>query len=192
VPKKNIGLDALKFNTVQIDGNEKYTDSYVFGKLRFRRDETISFKDFSSGVNNLLATNNFEAFRYRFSPLPNGSYNFTGDIKETTNTTLLKLGLHYDKVLKSSLLLNLTKKQFLMKNDVLSLDFILGDNSRFNFDYYIDKGFYWSIGLNFKYTDFKYDINPLFFDATLPMEIDNALPTTISDLTASFFCRDPN
>jgi NTE family protein len=187
VPKKNIGLDALKFNTVQIDGNEKYTDSYVFGKLRFRRDETISFKDFSSGVNNLLATNNFEAFRYRFSPLPNGSYNFTGDIKETTNTTLLKLGLHYDKVLKSSLLLNLTKKQFLMKNDVLSLDFILGDNSRFNFDYYIDKGFYWSIGLNFKYTDFKYDINPLFFDATLPMEIDNALPTTISDLTASFF-----
>ena len=187
VPKKNIGLDALKFNTVQIDGNEKYTDSYVFGKLRFRRDETISFKDFSSGVNNLLATNNFEAFRYRFSPLPNGSYNFTGYIKETTNTTLLKLGLHYDKVLKSSLLLNLTKKQFLMKNDVLSLDFILGDNSRFNFDYYIDKGFYWSIGLNFKYTDFKYDINPLFFDATLPMEIDNALPTTISDLTASFF-----
>jgi NTE family protein len=187
VPKKNIGLDALKFNTVQIDGNEKYTDSYVFGKLRFRRDETISFKDFSSGVNNLLATNNFEAFRYRFSPLPNGSYNFTGDIKETTNTTLLKLGLHYDKVLKSSLLLNITKKQFLMKNDVLSLDFILGDNSRFNFDYYIDKGFYWSIGLNFKYTDFKYDINPLFFDATLPMEIDNALPTTISDLTASFF-----
>ena len=187
VPKKNIGLDALKFNTVQIDGNEKYTDSYVFGKLRFRRDETVSFKDFSSGVNNLLATNNFEAFRYRFSPLPNGSYNFTGYIKETTNTTLLKLGLHYDKVLKSSLLLNLTKKQFLMKNDVLSLDFILGDNSRFNFDYYIDKGFYWSIGLNFKYTDFKYDINPLFFDATLPMEIDNALPTTISDLTASFF-----
>ena len=185
--KKITDLDSLKFSKVKIVGNEKYTDSYVFGKLRFRRGETISFKDFSSGVNNLLATNNFESFRYQFSPLSNDSYNFTGNIKETTNTTLLKLGVHYDKVLKSSLLLNLTKKQFLLKNDVLSLDFILGDNSRFNFDYYIDKGFYWSIGLNFKYTDFRYDINPLFFDATLPIEIDNAIPTTISDLTASFF-----
>ena len=187
VRKKITDLDSLKFSKVKIVGNEKYTDSYVFGKLRFRRGETISFKDFSNGVNNLLATNNFESFRYHFSPLSNGSYDFTGNIKENNNTALLKFGVHYDKVLKSSLLLNLTKKQLLLKNDVLSLDFILGDNSRFNFDYYIDKGFYWSIGLNFRYTDFRYDINPLFFDATLPIGFDNVVPTTISDLTASFF-----
>ena len=187
VPKKIGNLNTLNINETHIYGNKKYTDSYVFGKLRFRRGETISFKDFNSGVNNLLATNNFESFRYRFFPVSNGGYDFTGNVIEATNTTLLKLGFHYDEILKSSLLLNLTKKQFLLKNDVLSLDFILGDNSRFNFDYYIDKGFYWSIGINFKYTDFKYDINPLFFDNNLPMEIDNAIPTKISDLKASFF-----
>ena len=43
------------------------------------------------------------------------------------------------------------QKQLLLKNDVLSMDFILGDNTRYNFDYYIDKGFYWSVGINSKY-----------------------------------------
>ena len=74
---------------------------------------------------------------------------------------------------------------------MLSLDFILGDNSRFNFDYYIDKGFYWSIGLNANYTRFRYDISPLFFDASLPEILSSRIPTTISDFYRHFFCRNP-
>ena len=185
--KKNIFLDSLRFKEVVINGNEKYTDSYVFGKLRFRRGEIISFDDFSKGVNNLLATKNFDSFRYKFSPVSTESYDFVGDIKETSYTSLLKFGLHYDGVLKSSVLLNFTQKQLLLKNDVLSLDLILGDNSRFNFDYYIDKGFYWSIGLNIKRTTFKYDINPLFFDSSLPSQIDSDIPVRISDFKTEFF-----
>ena len=186
-PKKNITLDSLKFNKVQIFGNKKYSDSYIFGKLRFRRGEIISFDDFSKGVNNLLATNNFDSFRYSFSPQNFNAYDFTANIKETTTTSLLKFGLHYDQVLMSSVLLNFTQKQFLLQNDVLSLDLILGDNSRFNFDYYIDKGFYWSIGFNIKRTTFKYDINPLFFDSSLPSQIDSNIPIRISDFTTEFF-----
>ena len=185
--KKNMFLDSLRFKEVVINGNEKYTDSYVFGKLRFRRGETISFDDFSKGVNNLLATKNFDSFRYKFTPVSTESYDFVGDIKETSYTSLLKFGLHYDRVLKSSVLLNFTQKQLLLKNDVLSLDLILGDNSRFNFDYYIDKGFYWSIGLNIKRTTFKYDINPLFFDSSLPSQIDSDIPVRISDFKTEFF-----
>ena len=185
--KRNISLDNLKFNKVQIVGNKKYSDSYIFGKLRFRRGETITFENFRSGVNNLLATNNFDSFRYKFTSASPNTYNFKGYIKEASKTSLLKIGLHYDQVLKSSLLLNFTEKQFLLQNDILSLDIILGDNSRFNFDYYIDKGFYWSIGINVKNTTFKYDINPLFFDPSLPSQIDNKIPTKVSDFKASFF-----
>lgn len=185
--KKVIDIDTLKINKIDILGNEKYTDSYVLGKLRFRRGETLSFEDFNNGVNNLLATNNFDSFRYKFLLSDNKEYNFVGTVRETAKTSFLKLGVHYDQVLKSSVLLNFTKKQLLLKNDVLSLDFILGDNSRFNFDYYIDKGFYWSIGLNAKYTRFRYDINPLFFDASLPEILSSRIPTILSDFTASFF-----
>ncbi|MGC6525181.1 MAG: patatin-like phospholipase family protein [Flavobacteriaceae bacterium] len=185
--KKVNDIDTLKINGIDILGNEKYTDSYVLGKLRFRRGETLSFEDFNNGVNNLLATNNFDSFRYKFLSSENQEYDFIGTVIETANTSFLKLGVHYDQVLKSSVLLNFTKKQLLLKNDVLSLDFILGDNSRFNFDYYIDKGFYWSIGLNANYTRFRYDINPLFFDASLPEMLSSRIPTTLSDFTGSFF-----
>jgi len=185
--KKVNDIDTLKINGIDILGNEKYTDSYVLGKLRFRRGETLSFEDFNNGVNNLLATNNFDSFRYKFLSSENQEYDFIGTVRETANTSFLKLGVHYDQVLKSSVLLNFTKKQLLLKNDVLSLDFILGDNSRFNFDYYIDKGFYWSIGLNANYTRFRYDINPLFFDASLPEMLSSRIPTTLSDFTGSFF-----
>lgn len=180
-------LDSLKINSIEITGNEKYTKAYIAGKLRFRPNEVLSFDDINNGVNNLLATNNFDRFRYDFSLSKGSGYDFRGTIKETTNTSFLKFGIHYDQVLKSSVLLNLTKKQFLIKNDVLSLDFILGDNSRINFDYYIDKGFYWSIGLNAKYLRFRYDINPLFFDNALPESMSYRIPTTFSDFSGSFF-----
>ncbi len=186
-PYKAPVLDSLKINKINILGNEKYTSSYVLGKLRFRQNETLSFEDFKNGVNNLLATNNFKSFRYDFSQSEVEGYDLYGRIKETTNTSFLKLGIHYDQILKSSVLLNFTQKQLLLKNDVLSLDFILGDNSRFNFDYYIDKGFYWSIGLNAKFTRFKYDIDPLYFDGTLPESISSRIPTTYTDFATSFF-----
>lgn len=187
LPKISSDTDSLKISRIDIDGNKKYTDAYVMGKLRFRQGETISFDDFNNGVSNLLATNNFDSFRYKFLSNENQGYHFIGNVKETTNTSFLKFGIHYNQVLKSAVLLNFTKKQLLLKNDVLSLDFILGDNSRFNFDYYIDKGFYWSIGLNAQYTRFRYDINPLLFNPSLPETLRIRIPTTLSDFTARFF-----
>ena len=73
----------------------------------------------------------------------------------------LRLGLHYDDLYKSAILANLTKKRLLFNNDIASLDLILGDNSRYNFDYFIDKGFYLSIGVKSRFNQFHKSINPL-------------------------------
>ena len=59
---------------------------------------------------------------------------------------------------KSGVLLNYTHKKIIAKNDVVSLDVILGDNFRYNFDYYIDNGFYWSFGFNSKLHSFNKNI----------------------------------
>ena len=59
-------FDKIKINDISISGLEKYTPSYVRGKLRFRTGETISFDDFSKGVNNLIATNNLDSFYINF------------------------------------------------------------------------------------------------------------------------------
>lgn len=181
-------FDKIKINDISITGLEKYTASYVRGKLRFRRGETISFDDFGKGVNNLVATNNFDSFLYEFLPAGQG-YNFIAKATEAKNTTFIKFGVHYDQLYKSAALLNLTKKQLLLKNDVLSMDFILGDNVRYNFDYYIDKGFYWSVGINSKYLGFKNITNPasLINDEVYP-EIDK-IQMNFSEFTHQFFAE---
>jgi len=65
------------------------------------------------------------------------------------------MALHYDNLYKSGALINLTKKSTLFTNDVASLDIILGDNFRYNFQYYIDKGYYWSLGIKSRYNLFE-------------------------------------
>ena len=179
-------IQKIKINDISIFGLNKYTASYVRGKLRFRTGETISFDNFSKGVNNLVATNNFDSFLYKFSPDGEG-YVFSAKATEAKNTTFIKFGAHYDQLYKSAALLNLTKKQLLLRNDVLSLDFILGDNSRYNFDYYIDKGFYWSVGINSKYIGFTNFTNPRsLISESVDPNIDK-IQMNFSEFTHQFF-----
>ena len=183
---KSSDLEKIKINAISITGLNKYTSSYVLGKLRFRSGENISYDDFSKGVNNLAATNNFDSFLYKFSPSEQG-YDFSVKAIEATNTTFVKLGLHYDQLYKSAALLNLTKKQLLLKNDVLSMDFILGDNSRYNFDYYIDKGFYWSVGINSSYKRFNHSIDPASLIKNVNYPSVDKIQISFKDFTHQFF-----
>jgi NTE family protein len=151
-------LDSLKIKTVSINGNKKYSRSYILGKLKLKKNQTISYDDFIKGVNNLVATNNFDDFSYQFRPFMDG-YILTANIKESETKTLLKAGLHYDDLYKSAALINLTHKRLLFNNDLTSIDFVLGDNIRYNFEYYIDKGLYWSIGLKSRLNTFNKNVS---------------------------------
>ncbi len=150
--------DSLLINKVSFVGNERYTRAYLKGKLRLKLDEKISYKKFNQGINNLSATNNFSAIRYRLMPKEDGN-ELMVKIKEKDNRTFLRMGVHYDDLYKSAALLNITQKQLLFDDDVASLDLILGDNLRYNFEYYLDKGFYWSFGMNSRFNGFSKDVS---------------------------------
>ena len=185
-PVKFPDYNEIKINKITVFGLGKYTSSYVRGKLRFRNGETISYEDFGNGVNNLVATNNFDSFLYKFIPKGN-RYDFEAQVVEAKNTAFISFGLHYDQIYNSAALVNVTKKQLLMKNDVVSLDLIFGDTPRYNFDYYIDKGFYWSIGINSKYNLFNYKINPSLFSTAVEFAGTRKVDVSISDFTNQFF-----
>ena len=182
--------DSIQIDEIVVKGNENYTRAYVLGKLQLKKNEKISYEQFGKGVNNLVATNNFDSFLYQFRPSETG-YDLLTNLKESEGSTFLKLGVHYDDLYKSAALLNLTQKRILLNNDVASLDVILGDNVRYNFDYYIDKGFYWSVGLKSRYNSFHKAINAsLLLDE---FEIDatglNKLEVELSDFTNQFFVQ---
>jgi NTE family protein len=185
-------VDSIQINSIFISGNEKYTKSYVIGKLQFKQNVKIKYTKYVDGVNNLAATNNFESVINQLKP-SNGveGYDMYIALKENPVTTFFKFAVHYDDLYKTAALVNLTKKQLLFKNDVLSFDFIVGDNIRYNFEYYIDKGFYWSIGIKSRLNQFSKVIpaSNLLTEEELETINVNKLDVELQDLTNQFYLQ---
>lgn len=146
VPK---ALDTLKIDKVKIMGIKNNTQEYVQGKLKFKTPVTLTYEKFSEGLNNLAATNNFKSIKYK---LVKDTLDKTEllhlNLIESSDNTFLRLGVHYDDLYKSTALVNVSKKRFLIDSDLASLDLMLGDNIRYRFQYFVDRGFGFSLGIN--------------------------------------------
>jgi NTE family protein len=159
VKKEKIATnDSLFVEQIKIDGLRNYTRSYVIGKLSFKPGNKITYDVFNSGISTLNATQNFTGISYCFEK---GNMGEILKLKLVENPVdrYLKFGLHYDPLYKSAILVNLTQKNLIRRNDVASLDVILGDNFRYNLDYYIDNGFYLSYGFHSHYSGFNRNIS---------------------------------
>ncbi|WP_055434691.1 patatin-like phospholipase family protein [Lacinutrix algicola] len=187
--------DSLQINQILFKGLSNYTISYALGKLKFKPNEKISYARFISGANNLVGTNNFDSFTYKLVPSISNEdvhgYDLHAELKETNKTTFLKFGLHYDGLYKSALLANITKNQILFKSDAASLDLIVGDNVRYNFEYYIDKGYYWSVGLSSRYNEFDKGVSAaaLISNQDITAAGVNKLDMKVTDITNKIFVQ---
>lgn len=159
--------DTLGIAEIQINTLKNYTRAYIIGKLGFRSGTKITYDQLKVGIDNLNATQNFSSLGYSFEETEKGDI-FRINLVENPIKSFLRFSLHYDNLYQSGVLVNLNKKKFLFKNDVASLDLILGDNLRYNLDYYIDNGFYWSFGFKSRYNSFNRNVvadsqtSPLF------------------------------
>jgi NTE family protein len=179
---KIVVQDSIYIKDIVFNKLENYTRAYIIGKLKFKSNTKISIGQLQKGILNLNATQNFSAINYSFEKMQDGD-KLILQLKENENNTFLKFGLHYDDLFKSGILLNYTKKRLLAKNDVASLDLILGDNIRYNFDYYIDNGFYWSFGFNSKLTTFNRNITSNIADNVVSNTTANAINVDFFDLS---------
>ncbi len=146
--------ENIVVNNLVISGNERYTRAYIKGKLKLKTPRVTTYKKLNEGINNLSATGNFDRVTHRLFDKKEGK-ELVLNVKESENKMLLRFALHYDDLYQTAALINVTKKSLLFDNDILSVDVALGDNIRYNLDYYIDKGFYWSTGLKAHYTNFR-------------------------------------
>lgn len=184
-------VDSLTINRLIIKGNDRYTRGYIKGKLRFNLAEKISFNKLKQGINNLSATGNFKTIRYELTSNGLGT-DLILKLKEDPNKMFLKMSAHYDDLYKSAALINLTKKNFLLKDDVASFDFILGDHIRYNLQYYLDKGLYWSFGINSKFTDFDEEIDYELIRTNFNVPIDpniREINLDVTDLTNQIYLQ---
>jgi NTE family protein len=156
----------------------------VLGKLNLRAETRICYKDLKVGIDNLTATQNFSAISYSLEPAKTGGDELRLNLTENDVKTYLKFGLHYDGLFKTGVLTNLTHKNLFVRNDVASVDVVLGDNFRYNLDYYIDNGFYFSFGFKSRYIRFSRNVGTDFSDGALLNELGlNTININFSDFS---------
>ncbi|MEO0045371.1 MAG: hypothetical protein RL705_562 [Bacteroidota bacterium] len=181
--------DTLLIKSISLPKLENYTRAYILGKLRFKNGKKISYEDLKTGINNINATQNFSRISYTIEPYQ-GADELKLNLTENTNKTFLKFGLNYDGLYKSALLTNITQKKSLFKNDVVSLDIGLGDNIRYNLDYYIDNGFYWSFGLKSRFNQFNRNVATDFRDGAVLGQLGlNTLNIDFTDFTNQVYLQ---
>lgn len=183
--------DSLVINRLLLTGNNNYTRGYVKGKLRFDLAEPIPFEKLQQGISNLSATGNFKTIRYKL--VSNGlGQDLILQLQENPTKAFIRIGAHYDDLYKSAALINLTRKSFLLDDDVGSLDVILGDNVRYNAEYYVDKGTYWSFGLNSRFNGFDQEIDYDLIRSNFEVPDDpniNNINLEVADLTNQLYLQ---
>jgi NTE family protein len=181
--KKPIKNDSIAITDIASNKLDNYTRAYILGKLKIKKNTTITHLELEKGISNLNATQNFSAISYSFEKMDKGE-RLVLHLKENTTNTFLKFGLHYDDLYKSGVLVNYTHKKIVTKNDVVALDVVLGDNFRYNFDYYIDNGFYWSFGVNSKLNAFNRNISTDFENGVVFTDLGiNSINIDFTELT---------
>lgn len=160
LPVKKTNYEELfEVNNISIFGAKNYTNRYVKGKLNINKKDSINYHDLLAGINNLSATKNFKGIDYAVLESGIGSgKNLVFNLEESTVEASINLGVHYDKLYKTSVLLNASSQNMLFKNDVMSFDFMLGDNIRYKLNYFIDNGFHWSFGIRTELNGFRTNV----------------------------------
>lgn len=187
---KFLKQDTIHVVDVEIIGNQNYTRSYIIGKLGIKAPMKLSYSDFGEGVNALSATGNFNGINYHFEGDPTVGTRLKVYVIENPSRMFMRFALHYDDLFRTGALVNVARKSVLTGNDVMTLDLIAGDNLRYNFEYYIDKGFYWSVGFNSKYHFFETDVPIEFIGLETPGDFNlpvNKLAVNYSDFTNQLY-----
>jgi NTE family protein len=189
VQKMAVQQDSLQIDRITVNSIKNYTRAYVIGKLGFKQGMKVSYSDLKNGINKLTATGNFSSIIFQLNPFNSGD-ELEMKLVESKNKTFLRFGLHYDGLYKSAAIVNFTQKKMVFRNDVLSADFALGDNFRYNLDYYVDNGFYFSFGLKSRFNQFNRNVktttsNRAFFN----QEGINSFNVDYSDFTQQAYLQ---
>jgi NTE family protein len=148
---------------------KNFSRSFILGKLKLQKGDVVTYTELDEKIGGLSSAGDFDLIQYKLTPSKKDSYLLSLQMDENEVASYFKLGLNYDPIYKSGLLLNFTQKHLLQKNDIFSFDFVGGDNIRANLNYFVDNGFYTSYGINSRFNQFRIDVR---YDGALVKQIN--------------------
>jgi NTE family protein len=172
-------IDLIYLQEIVIEGIDVVSPNFVNNHLQLTVPVYIYFQDIIRRVEKLYATRNFNHIHYHLTLLDRGGYRLTLFLEEKVGAEL-SVGINYNSDLKASFLVNTTFRNLIAPNDRLSLSLDLGDNSGFDADYLIDRG--WKPGLGANINGYTFDVN--IFDEKIKVA-----SFAYSSVTASIFTQ---
>ena len=176
--------EKLLVSDIVIEGESYYTRAYVLGKLNIKEGDSLSRSDITKKIHLLSATRNYNRIEYNLIKKVDKSYLLNFMLRESNENANLKIGVHYDLLYKSSVLANYNQKHLLTSNDLFSIDMILGDNLRYNLNYFVDNGFYISYGFRSRYNHFRSNSK---FNQVSDLPNVSSINLSYSDITNQVF-----
>lgn len=140
---------------VEVNDLKSYNEAYIRGKLGIKPPQLTNFENIRKGIKTLYSSGNFNKVYYRLKDNEENHKTLNIFAQEKTNHQYLKLGLHYDDLFKTGLLLNFTTNHLIFDNSIFSADLIFGDFPRYEINYYIDNGIFPSVGFYFGFKQFN-------------------------------------
>ena len=145
-PMSSIYSNVYKIDSLIVENNHIFRKNYVQGKMNLKIPSLQTYGGINRMIDKLYATNNYRLINYDLVQDEDKNY-LKLDVTEDDTRFFLKFGLHYDEVFKTGLLLNATAKRLLFQNSTVSLDLIVGDQTRYYFNYFIDNGYIPGFGI---------------------------------------------
>ena len=183
----NINIDKKYISKINIIGSNFYTRAFVLGKLNIKEGDSLSRQEITKRIQLLSATKNYERIEYNFIKQKDNSNHLDFNLVESEENATLSVGAHYDYLYKSGVLVNYSQKHMLINNDLFSLDVVLGDNLRYNFNYFVDNGFYISYGFRSRYDHFR--ANSKFNSVVSQFPNVNSINLKYTDITNQIYVQ---
>ncbi|WP_439130780.1 patatin-like phospholipase family protein [Polaribacter sp.] len=181
----SINTNKRYISKINLNDSKDYTRAFVLGKLKIREGDSITRQEISRRINLLSATKNYDRITYKLLSQKDSSYHLNFTVKEGNENAYVSVGAHYDLLYKSGVLVNYNQKHVLTNNDLFSLDVVLGDNLRYNLNYFVDNGFYISYGFKSRYNHFR--ANSKFNPITSQYSTISSIDLRYTDITNQLF-----
>ncbi len=143
--------DSVKIKSIEIKGLRNVTQKQLLGTLDLTPGKWYSEDEINYAMQNVYGSGWFNNMEYAVSE----SEILTIDLEEKESLADIRLGLRYDPDYKTTLLLNLTTRQFLLKGSSLSLDLGISENPRARLLYFWDNGSKPGFGMAARYINYQ-------------------------------------
>ncbi|MCO4291769.1 patatin-like phospholipase family protein [Solitalea sp. MAHUQ-68] len=152
----------IRIDKIIVNGLRVTSPSFVIGKLELKTGGYYTADQIAEAVRRVFGTRNYQSITYDFERIEGNKIQMTLHAKESPQTTI-KMGLHYSSFSDIAAIVNITSRNFLIKNSRSLFTANVGNDLKFRAEYFKYLGESRNWGFNFSLKNLNYDL-PLYDD----------------------------